>query len=440
MKRGGLFRGNIKKKLSLVMFFVLIFNVFALPILASNDVAYIFKNENIVDDNVVGVFEGLGFNVELINEKNIPNDLSNYKFVYLGDERYRNEDEIKIWKYPAIISNYFYGDDWGLTDRDGISKLASNSPLSVKIGNQIIQVYNKAKFNNGIGIPYYYLSEENKVNELEMIAQTYTGNGNDMGDVISYGSAGLELENGEVVEDNICFFGIIESDYWTEDVIGLLEECVEHVSDICTDENCGTITCNNDNDCEDGNDQTTDICLNPGSIDSTCTHENVLCLDNNDCGTNRYTGELFCDGKDILRNFVSYACNSAGTQASFCSNNIDAISVYTCNYACNGGSCLRCNTQNDCDDENENTVDVCIFGGSIDSYCNHNVISCFQDDDCGLDSFVGTPFCIADNVYQDFRDLSCTNAGTSNSFCDTNIEAELIENCEFGCNDGACLL
>ena len=184
MKRGGLFRGNIKKKLSLVMFFVLIFNVFALPILASNDVAYIFKNENIIDDNVVGVFEGLGFNVELINEKNIPNDLSDYKFVYLGDERYRNEDEIKIWKYPAIISNYFYGDDWGLTDRDGISKLASNSPLSVKIGNQIIQVYNKAKFNNGIGIPYYYLSEENKVNELEMIAQTYTGNGNDMGDVI----------------------------------------------------------------------------------------------------------------------------------------------------------------------------------------------------------------------------------------------------------------
>ena len=27
----------------------------------------------------------------------------------------------------------------------------------------------------------------------------------------------------------------------------------------------------------------------------------------------------------------------------------------TCNYACNEGSCLRCNTQNDCDDENELT-------------------------------------------------------------------------------------
>jgi hypothetical protein len=756
---------NYKKKIFIsILLFTLTLNIFALPVLASNDVAYIFKNKRIIDENIIEVFEGLGLDVELINEKNIPSDLSNYKFVYLGDERYRNEDEIKIWKYPAIISNYFYGDDWGLTDRDGISKLASSSPLSIKIGNKITQVYNQAKFNNGVSIPYYYLGEENKVDNLETIAQTYTGNGNDIGDVISYGNAGLELENGEVAEDNICFFGIIESNYWTEDVVELLEECVGHVSIICennndcedidlgepycigknvaqdtkepqcenpgtiqsacvgdiitnivkvctsncqdgecicfdndndgyddcnigeegddgktldcndndnaihpnayeicdnkdnncnnqvdeNDGNCGignacslgscveiecnvesdcgldgffdgrfcdggsnkdiyqnyidftcenpgtisssctqeveaklitecsdtcsagscisigcntnndcqdnndytfdeclnagtlnsycshepieclnnldcndnddytldicsnmgesdsycsyeeilcledfdcgidgfvnglscnennvvqdyrsydcenpgtlsssctqtieslivnecsdtcntgnciTITCNNDNECEDGNDETTDICLNPGTIDSMCTHEDVLCSNNNDCGTNRYTGELFCNDKKILRNFASFSCNSAGTDASFCSNSIDAIEVYECAYACNEGSCLRCNTQDDCNDGNENTIDVCRFGGSIDSYCSHDVISCFQDNDCGLDSFVGTPFCLENNVYQNFRDLSCTNAGTSGSFCDAETNAELIDTCLAG--------
>lgn len=78
---------NYKKKIFIsILLFTLTLNIFALPVLASNDVAYIFKNKRIIDENIIEVFEGLGLDVELINEKNIPSDLSNYKFVYLGDE------------------------------------------------------------------------------------------------------------------------------------------------------------------------------------------------------------------------------------------------------------------------------------------------------------------------------------------------------------------
>jgi hypothetical protein len=883
MKRSALSQANIKKSLSLMLIFVMALNVFAYPVLASNDVAYIFKNQNAIDDNVVEVFENLGLNVDLIQENNIPSDLSNYRLVYLGDERYRNADQIEIWKYPSIVSNYFYGDEWGLTDRDGVSKLGSSAPLSVRIGHRIVQVYTQAT-NRGLSIPYYYLSEENKIDGLDMVAQTYTGSNNDVGDVISYGSTGLELDNGEIAENNICFFGIVESDFWTPSAVELFEECVAFVgvacendgdcqdeelgdpycigtqvyqninegvcqgdgvqsscvgdpnqvllevcsnscqagacvcldkdndgfdecafgttgddgnnldcndnnaavnpghgeicgdhldnncngqvdencpvdldsdgfdnaspgqfgddgltldcndnnflinpnaneicdfldnncngvvdegcsvdadgdgydntdpsrpgddglpvdcndndntinpgafeicdgkdnncnglidesdgdcgfgevcslgtctavvcdsnndcgndgffdgrfcgvdgvyqnyidytcenpgsissscteevdarlvtecsdtcqggscisigcnndndcndgnlytddncvnpgdvtsycvneeieciinsdcddnnsgtvdscenpgtvdsqcvyddvicvedvdcgfngfvnglqcggddvvqeyrtyecsnggtisascsqtvelrtvdacSDTCSAGSCVTITCDSDSDCDDGNAESTDVCLNPGTTNSQCTYEDVLCLQDNNCGTDRYTNALFCgtgdEGNKILRNFVDFSCNAPGSQASFCSNSIDAIEVFECTYACNEGSCLRCNTQNDCDDGNDGTVDVCRFGGSIDSYCSHDVVSCFEDDGCGIDSFIGAPFCLGDDVYQNFRDLSCTNAGTSGSFCDADTDAQFVESCEFGCSGGSCM-
>jgi len=868
-----------KRSLSLVLMFIMAVNVFALPVLASNNVAYIFKNKARIDDNVIEVFEGKGLNVDLINEKDLPSDFSAYRFVYLGDERFRNDMDIKIWNYPTIVSNYFYGEEWGLTDRDGISQLVSSAPLSVKIGHRIVEVYTQGTIG-GIGIPYYYLDGENKADDLLSRAVTYTTKNNLVGDVVSFGAAGITLANGEIAQHNICFYGIVESDYWTNGAVELLEECVDFVgvtcesnndcsdedlggpycvgdqifqnvndfscinagtvdsqcvstpdqflvescsascsqgacvcldndndgfdecafgtegddgnnldcndgnvninpglsemcgdnldnncngsidegcpsdldndgfdnanpgslgddglpidcrddifainpdateicdfvdnncngqidencsvdldeddydntnpgspgddgrpidcndndntvhpnafeicdgkdndcdgsidesdgdcnngevcslgscsavtcdsdndcgvdgffdgrfctqddvfqnyieytcenpgtissscsqdvdsrkitdctdscqagscisigcnndndcndgdvstvdncvnpgsidsycvneviecvnnsdcndndsytvdtclnpgtinsmcdhedtvclldadcgidgfvnglsctgddvsqdyrsyecenggtisascsqvieervvtecSDSCSEGSCVTVTCNNDNDCSDGDSETTDVCLNPGTVNSMCTHEDVLCSLESDCGTDRYTGQLFCEGKSIFRNFVDNSCNVPGTQASFCSNSVDAVEVYECTYACNSGSCIRCNTQNDCSDGNDGTVDICRFGGTIDSYCSHDVVSCFNDSECGEDSFTGTPFCIGEDVYQNFRDLSCTNAGTSGSFCDIETENQLVESCELGCSQGSC--
>lgn len=872
---------SLKRSISFVLMFLMALNVFALPVMASNDVAYIFKSKASIDDNVVEVFEDKGLDVDLIDEKDLPSDFSSYRFVYLGDERFRNDHKIEIWNHPTIVSNYFYGEEWGLTDRDGISQLVSTAPLSVKIGHRIVEVYTEATIR-GIGIPYYYLDGENKADDLVSGAETYTTKNDLVGDVVSFGAAGIELENGEVAEHNICFYGIVESDYWTNDAVELLEECIDFVgvtcesdndcndenlggpycvgnqvfqnindfscvnpgtvesqcvsspdqvlvetcsascslgacvcldndndgfdecpfgsvgddgnnldcndnnpnvnpglsemcgdgldnncngyidegcpvdldndgfdnanpgdfgddgnpldcndnnfavnpaateicdfidnncngvidegcsvdedgdgydntnpgspgddglpvdcndndntvhpdafeicdgkdndcdglidesdgdcgfgevcslgtctavecyadsdcgvdgffdgkfcteddvyqnyieytcenagtisatctqdveariindcsdtcqdgscitigcnndnecddsdpytedscvnpgsvdsyceyedivcrtnsdcndnddytvdscenpgtvnsqcvyedviclqdvdcgidgfinglsclgddvaqdyrsfecenpgtisasctqtieeqvvtqcSDTCSEGSCISITCNNDNDCDDGNSETTDVCLNPGTLNSMCTHEDVLCSVNSDCGTDRYTGQLFCEGKSIFRNFASFSCNLPGEDSSFCSNGIDAVEVYECTYACNEGSCIRCNTQSDCNDGDDGTVDICRFGGTIDSYCSHDVVSCFDDSECGEDSFTGAPFCIGDDVYQNFRDLSCSNAGTPGSFCDADTEAQLIESCSLGCDEGSCVV
>jgi len=761
-----------KSYLLLVLLFVLIFNVFAYPVVAVGDVAYIFKNERIVDDNVIEVFEELGLEVDLINEKFIPSDLSNYNFIYLGDERYRNDEKIKIWKYRSIVSNYFYGDEWGLVDRDGVSKLAASQPLSVRVGGSAQRVYTSARFGGGgVNIPYFYLGNENKADGLIQVASTYNGNGGGLGDVISYGFPGVRLENGRIAEENICFFGIIESDYWTPAARDLFKECVAHVgiscnqdsdcqdreigerycvglnvvqnveefqcvnpgtvqsscvddivtnviktctsgcqdgdcfcfdydgdgyddcnigddgddhkeidcndqddsvhpnafeicdgkdndcdgfideadgdcgigsvcslgtcvdvacdresdcgldgffdgrfcdgtgnndvyqnyidftcenpgtissscsqdvearlvtqcSSTCSEGSCISINCFNDNDCDDNNDYTidscnspgtvnsycshdfvecfnnndcndgdigtTDTCVNPGSVNSYCSYDNIICFDkfdcgvdgfidnqycqeddvfrnyrewdcinggesdsyclqevsqrrieqcndacidgscaevvcynnadcddgdqytndlcvnpgrsnsycshgevacynSNECGRDRYTGGYFCDGKDIKRNYVSFMCNLYGTDDSYCSSDVDEREVYTCNYACSEGSCIRCNVVSDCDDSYDNTVDVCHFGGSIDSYCSHEVVSCYDDFDCGDNGFVGTPYCEGDNVYQYYRDFECRNAGQSGSYCDGDMDSRLVDSCDYGCNGGRCV-
>jgi len=67
MKRSALSQASMKKSLSLLLIFVMALNVFAFPVLASNDVAYIYKSNRAVDENVVEVFEGLGLSVELIS-------------------------------------------------------------------------------------------------------------------------------------------------------------------------------------------------------------------------------------------------------------------------------------------------------------------------------------------------------------------------------------
>ena len=83
-----------KRVLFILMFLVLILFVFSFPVLASGDVAYIYKNDRRVDDNIIDVFEDIGLSVDQIDEDNINGvDFSSYKFLFLGDERFRNEEK-----------------------------------------------------------------------------------------------------------------------------------------------------------------------------------------------------------------------------------------------------------------------------------------------------------------------------------------------------------
>ena len=220
MKRG---------KIILSSFILLI--LLAAPVLAQGDIAYIFKNPFHIDQEVLNVFREMGFTVDKIQERNLPSDLSSYKLIFIGEERF--SQNIPFYNNPTIIANHNNLNEFGLTDKDGGSRTSSNQPLSVNHNSMSVQVY-----THGIDITntkklihYNYIANKNKATEMTRIAGTYEGSlTRTIGDVISYIDAGTTLGNGKTTAHNICFFGITQSNWWTNEAREMFKDCIEFVA------------------------------------------------------------------------------------------------------------------------------------------------------------------------------------------------------------------
>ena len=219
----------MKTKRGVLVFTFLIFAL-SITLASASDVAYIFRKENKIDDNVLSVFDELNLDVDFINEASLPANFNNYKLLYIGDESFRNQNKIPVNNYPSIVANSHHAALWGLTDRNGASQFGATHSLSVVQDSSTIQVYTKSFISNKVAIPYYFLDEKNKAPALEQAAGTETtSSGKKIGDVISYADAGSEMANGKTQEGNLCFFGIAETKYWTPKARQLFKKCAEFV-------------------------------------------------------------------------------------------------------------------------------------------------------------------------------------------------------------------
>lgn len=220
----------MKKRACLNKLFLLLFGILILTSsVFAGDVAYIYRNPNIVNHNITNAFEGMGMSVDLISESKLPKDWKQYKLLYVGDESFRNSEMIPVGLIPTVVSNYYHTEVWGLTDRDGVSKLASNMPLRVNKDMKVIQVYNNIINNRGRPLSYYYIDNNNKVCEIAaQAAGVYTGETIvSIGDVIAYINQDTKLGNGKMSKANICFFGLVASDFWTTEAKNMFKKCVE---------------------------------------------------------------------------------------------------------------------------------------------------------------------------------------------------------------------
>ncbi len=198
----------MKKSLIFVLSFVLM-----MTIISASDVAYVSKNSN-VDQVFVESLNEMNMTVDVVLDKNVKTtDFSAYKIIFVGDQRLRNVKSLPADK-DYVIASHYYGEELGLTDRDGISRFAANSPLEVKKGSQVIKVYDEYRRKIGRNaIQYYYLAEGNKLDGMNQIASTYRRGNTYLGDVVSY-------------SENRCFFGIVSTDHWTDETKMLFKECV----------------------------------------------------------------------------------------------------------------------------------------------------------------------------------------------------------------------
>ena len=210
---------------------------------------------------------------------------------------------------------------------------------------------------------------------------------------------------------------------------------------------------------------------------------NIACGSNSDCGTNGLTGNAFCQGNSVYKNFITYACNNPGTNQSYCSNSYTPQLVKTCspNQACTNGSCttqsIVCNNNSECGNNGyigspfcqgnfvyKNYItNTCNNPGTAQSYCSNSslpqltqtctgdqtcssgschdvVIACDTNSDCGSNGFIGGLFCQSGNVYQNYKTYICNNPGTASAACTNSTQAQLKNTCagDETCYNGQC--
>jgi uncharacterized repeat protein (TIGR01451 family) len=138
----------------------------------------------------------------------------------------------------------------------------------------------------------------------------------------------------------------------------------------------------------------------------------IECDSNYDCGSSGYTGSAFCSSGDVYKRYTTYTCNNAGTSSSYCSSSNENKLFEDCSSSqtCSNGSC---------EDQD---------------------IECDSDYDCGSDGYTGSNFCQNGDVYRKYKEYTCYNAGSSNSYCSSNTQNKLIDNCDSNeyCNNGYC--
>ncbi|MCX6748925.1 MAG: hypothetical protein NT076_04945, partial [Candidatus Pacearchaeota archaeon] len=281
------------------VFVLVLLAVLLTSFVCAEDVGYILQSKRNVDSRITGVFTEMNLSYKLIEDKYLSKeDLTKFKFIFIDDAILRNTAKIPVYNYPSVIMNQNYGPEWGLTDADGVSQLASTSPLSVKLPNNgIEQVYTRAKYANGVSVPYFYLDDLNKADPSISIARTYGGGPYEWGDVISVIPKGARLNGGIITKGKLCFYGIAKTEYWTQDAKNLFEDCV-------------------------------------GSVLSKCSHDI-------ECGTDSFIGNKYCINSDLYQNYADFSCSNPDTRNSNCINSTQPRLIEPCAYGCNNGACLQ---------------------------------------------------------------------------------------------------
>jgi len=166
-----------------------------------------------------------------------------------------------------------------------------------------------------------------------------------------------------------------------------------------------------------------------GCDNGQCLQE---CSLDSDCGDDYY-GDNYCIDDDVYKDLHDFSCIGGS-----CVEDIFPELVEKCAGLCVDGECkdIECNTNADCDDSDDYTYDECNNPGTPQSYCTNTPINCIQDSDCGNTGFIDDPFCFENDVFKNFQTANCIDPGLKTSYCKTTNETLLFLDCgEDYCGD-----
>jgi hypothetical protein len=267
-------------------------------------------------------------------------------------------------------------------------------------------------------------------------------------------------------------------------------ECWEDL-DCGTDEYIGGLYCSADKDVVQI--YRTYECLNKGTGAADCTSseeeivkkscrfgcfqgecEGVTCYLNSECGEDEWVRDKYCQDGDIWQDYLIYRCREKGTDYSHCDSYEEGRIRRGCDNGCSNGVCLSadfaCSTNTDCGKDGligslycssgdvwqRHRTWTCHNAGTHDAYCSYDddkelIEDCAEecvngkcvadvcniDSDCGINYWIGVPYCEGDDVYQIYRIWSCDVPGTDS--CSYSDSVHLKENCAVSCLNAVCV-
>lgn len=180
-----------------------------------------YLTKKVANPFIMNVFNDMNLNVEIIKDEEITEaNLDKYNALFIDEGVLSNIDKINLKKYNIISINKNYGKEIGIVDRDGLSQKSSNGILKIISNETASEAYTEEFFDlRKLGIPYYYISNNNKVSNenISYVASVLNGNQN-IGSVIAYLNS----------ETKTCFFGISKAKYWTGESRELFKNCVRY--------------------------------------------------------------------------------------------------------------------------------------------------------------------------------------------------------------------
>jgi len=229
------------------------------------DIAYVVNNN--ADQNLVSFMDDSGYSFDIINVNNLDSiNWSNYKVLLLGDQKFSGFiTQLPVNNMPSLILDRTDLNKWGWTKYSS-AWVSSNKPPTVWVYNrdnlivQGISQFFKPYDYNGIKVDefkIYYIRDYTKVNTIVADDVGILGRPK-KGAVIATINTGDRLANGEISNSRGVFFGVSNTELWTEDTKQIFDKSIRWLIDGNDKDGDGYSL--EEGDCDDEN-----PLINPGS-------------------------------------------------------------------------------------------------------------------------------------------------------------------------------
>ncbi len=270
---------------------VLLCFVFILQFIAASDIVYLTKTAS-GDSVILDSISEKGYSADIVNIDDINSvNFEDYKMILLGNELLTSTEakKIPINTENSVVLNTRNLKEWGWTS-DGISSTTPSSPLRLPVWDKESSLVSGigddflSYVNNGfnfLNYRFYYLSNRKKPAGMNtvvadgvvfrLLTQKYVIKN---GAVVATLKPGVLLKNGKTSQARGVFFGLTNTELWTEDTETIFKNSLDWAIKGEDRDNDGFYM---DEDCDDTNED-----INPGAVEIPYNY-----IDEN------------CDGKDL---------------------------------------------------------------------------------------------------------------------------------------------